>query len=102
MNNKKDIDAFWDISDLVPKTTRKISPSSKSTSAVELTFGHSKANSSQGNDLKIDTVIHRVIAPDNLQGKQMGDQKPTEFKSYIPKNSLIHSVKVYFLRKLPQ
>ena len=94
-NNKNDIDSFWDISDLVPKPARKLYSTSKSTSTVDVTFGPAEAVENQVDELKVNTVIYRVIAQDGetFQNGNQGAIEPT--RQYAPKNSLVHSVKIY-------
>lgn len=85
-NKYEALNAFWDISSLVP-SQRPIRAMRKSTSTVDISDG-SGADENAENKLS-DTVITRTIT---LQNK-LDDKQPTD--SYEPSNPLLHRVLLY-------
>lgn len=87
----KELDDFWDLSDIVP-IRRQINTSSRNISTVDIVDG---SDEQSDNDTKLtmsDTVIRRFIPPHSSDEQRSELQK---ICSYSPENSLIHKVTLY-------
>ena len=87
----KQLDDFWDISDLVPKK-KKISGHSEFVSLTEIN-NEKNTQIDTNSELKLsDTVIQRFIPPHSVGESVKNEQLEL---SYVPENSLIHKVSIY-------
>lgn len=87
----KELDDFWDISNLVPKR-RSMNRPSKRVELTEISHGEGGGNDSQSKLTEASTVIRRFIPPHSAE--EVVTKLPPEI-SYTPSNSLIHKVTLY-------
>ena len=92
MGNKfNDLDAFWDLSSLVPKKNKiYASPSFKEPSRFVDTGSEPKKSETDNND----SVIVRYISPNPYSERLMNQSQMIHVLEYAPEESLIHSVSV--------
>ncbi len=86
-----DLDAFWDLSDLIPKNEKKnvVSLSLKPNSTVDISFSHDQQTDTVSKD---STVIKRYINPLHDENKRIRKEAFSSTETYIPEGSLLHSV----------
>ena len=87
-NKYQSLDAFWDVSSLVPRE-RPIRALRKSTAAVDVTQGEEAPPNDQGK--LSDTVITRSIPSAHI----VANNDLTEAERYAPADPLIHNVILY-------
>ncbi len=87
-NKYEALDAFWDISSLVPND-RTIRAMRRSTDTVEISDG--AENNNDARNRLSDTVITRTIQTANKEN----DSSANETDSYLPTHPLIHKVILY-------
>ena len=90
-SKKEELDAFWNISDLIPRRSDNNIRRSKSTDIIEVT---SNIVVSKDKENESDTVIKRYILPHNESSELSIRSQYEEIESYMPDNSLIHKVTV--------
>lgn len=88
-NNRQDeLDAFWDLSSLVP-ARRPINRATKSTHTVSVEVDHPSKKTS---DIDSATVIKRYIDPLHEENKKIRKEAFEAQETYNLENSLLHSV----------
>ena len=90
-NRAKELDDFWDLSDIVPiKRQLKMVP--RDISTVEI-IDETEEQAGKSSEITVsDTVIRRFIPPHSSNEQHSELQ---ELCSYSPENSLIHKVTLY-------
>ena len=88
----RDLDAFWDLSSLVPKKNRQISQTYVKEPSRVIDIGSDKRTEEPQKES--DTVIVRYISPDSESERLKGKTGLTHVFSYAPEESLIHNVSV--------
>lgn len=89
-SRKKELDDFWDISELIPRNNYRFG-APKGISSVEVTANAPQKNTDNTTD---STVIKRYISSkDGTALTKRSELEETD--SYSPQNSLIHNVKIF-------
>lgn len=98
-SRKKELDDFWDIDMITPKSSKPLRASGKSTDTVEITVSSVLESISNDNTFKSQrlssverSTFQKYISPADTPSKA---QTKTPELEYSPQNSLIHKVSVF-------